>query len=336
MAPSRTSPRHEQNKTKTTMGNKNSNTKLSDNKAKMKLVVISDTHDKLIDSLPEGDVLIHCGDYSLYGEYEETKKFFDWFSSQPHKHKIVICGNHELAICPRKEGENLLKIMELIDSYSDVTFLADEAIVIDGVKFYGTPWCGGERHIMYRWGWYIESDEERAEIFKSIPDDTDVLISHSPPYDILDKYDGRTLGCPALLERIKQVKPIINVFGHIHSANGYLEQDGVHFFNCSNLSEGYQIEYPCRIIEIEDGVVKSTSTVPVKELKEPPYVTFHGEKYPPIPEKIELPPSVFKPNHDDNKTDDCIYCHVKINEKNEAMTTMRGTMCKRCFWQVFD
>lgn len=63
----------------------------------MKLVIISDTHDKLLEEVPDGDVLIHCGDYSVFGEYEEKKNFFDWFSSQKHECKIVIPGNHEVA-----------------------------------------------------------------------------------------------------------------------------------------------------------------------------------------------------------------------------------------------
>lgn len=234
----------------------------------MKLVIISDTHDKLIKELPDGDVLIHCGDYSLYGEYEETKKFFDWFNSQPHKHKIIIPGNHEVAICSIKrkyavEHEEYDKIMKLINSYKDINFLIDKEVVIDGVKFYGSPWCGGDYVVMYRWGFYVQFEEMRKALFDKIPDDTDVLITHTPPYDILDKYDGKVLGCTALLERVNEFKPLVHCFGHIHSGNGFKHIDGVNYFNCANLGEGYELEFPCRVIEIEDGKIVSNSTVPV-------------------------------------------------------------------------
>lgn len=217
----------------------------------MKLVVLSDTHGQCVDNVPDGDVLIHCGDYSLYGEYIETKEFFDWFSSFSHKHKIVIPGNHEVAICPLHQRASLKKVAELILSYKDkVKFLVDEKLVIDGIKFYGTPWCPGERWIMARWGFYLEKDEDRKKMFDKIPDDTDVLISHSPPYDILDKYNGRTLGCPMLLERVRQVNPRVHVFGHIHGSNGHVKIGDTDFYNCSNLSESYKITFPCRVIEL--------------------------------------------------------------------------------------
>ena len=318
----------------------------------MKIVIISDTHDKLIKELPDGDILVHCGDYSLFGEYDETKTFFDWFSEFPHKHKIVIPGNHEVGICPRRHqyrysNPNFDKTMALIKSYTSINFLIDEELIIEGVKFYGTPWCGGERHIMYRWGFYMSRDEQRAEVFKKIPDDTDILISHTPPYDILDKYDGRTLGCPALLERIKQVKPLVSCFGHIHSANGYIEKDGTHFFNCSSLGENYKIQYPCRVIEVQDKKLISNNTVKVYDSKHMTIkekmegivaglVNFRGQEYPPVPKKIDLPPSVWKPNPKDNETEDCIYCKVKLTKENYAFTTDRGSMCMRCHWQIFD
>jgi Icc-related predicted phosphoesterase len=231
----------------------------------MKLVIISDTHDKFIKELPAGDVLIHCGDYSLYGEYNETKKFFDWIDSQPHKHKIVIPGNHEVAICPLKKefSPDYDKIMELIKSYKNVNFLIDKEVIIDGIKFYGTPWCGGDFHVMHRWGFWARTSNQRTKYFSKIPDDTDVLITHTPPYKILDKYQGKILGSAELLKRVKEVKPFIHCFGHIHSANGYTNLHGINFFNCATLGEGYEIQFPCRVIDIADRVIRSIESVPV-------------------------------------------------------------------------
>lgn len=234
-------------------------------KINMKLVVISDTHGKLIHRLPLGDVLIHCGDYSSFGTFEETKRFFDWFSSFPHKIKIVVPGNHEVEICPRKNGVNVDKILSLIRSYDGIHFLIDKEVVIDGVKFFGTPWCNGDPFIMHRWGFFIGGDRERKEKFEAIPDDVDVLISHIPPWLILDDCDRRHLGCFELRRRVKQTKPLVHCFGHIHDANGHLEEDGIHFFNCSNLDEDYNLSNSCRIIEIEEGELFSHSTSEIRE-----------------------------------------------------------------------
>ena len=67
----------------------------------MRLVLISDTHgdhDHL--TVPDGDVLIHAGDMTENGEVSEVRDFNRWLGTLPHKHKLVIAGNHAfLYIC---------------------------------------------------------------------------------------------------------------------------------------------------------------------------------------------------------------------------------------------
>jgi hypothetical protein len=65
-------------------------------------VIISDTHSKHdeISSLPAGDVLIHCGDFTRKGYLSEIQAFAAWLAKQPHPHKLVIAGNHELTLDP--------------------------------------------------------------------------------------------------------------------------------------------------------------------------------------------------------------------------------------------
>jgi hypothetical protein len=189
---------------------------------------------------------------------------------------------------------------------------------------------------MCDWGFYLFKNKDRKEKFDAIPSDTDVLITHSPPHGILDKFMDRQLGCDVLLDRVKQVKPKIHLFGHIHGANGHIEKDGINFFNCSNLSEGYQISFPCRVIEydIANRCVKTTYTVPVEEFVEEEKVEqvekWPGGPYPPLPEKIVLPPEAH------GSTPNCVYCKVLITPENKAFTTMVGTMCIRCHWEIFD
>jgi len=67
--------------------------------ASMRVVIISDTHShhKKLRELPQGDMLIHAGDFtaSRPPRPEEYTQFMDWFVSQPHKHKVLISGNRD-------------------------------------------------------------------------------------------------------------------------------------------------------------------------------------------------------------------------------------------------
>jgi Icc-related predicted phosphoesterase len=280
----------------------------------MRLVIISDTHGSLINDLPDGDVLIHCGDFSSFGKLDETKKFFSWFSKQQHRHKIAIPGNHEVGICPVRNPKGREDIMQLIKSYENVNFLVDKELVIDGVKFYGTPWCGGDPYIMYRWGFYICSNEQRKYMFNKIPSDTDVLISHSPPHGILDFYRGH-LGCKQLLDKVMEVKPKVHLFGHIHGGNGHVEYNGINFFNCSNLTESYKLDYPVRIIELDNSTVTDTSTKKVSQETE-------------TDEVLVINKGLFVGN--------CVYCNNKVFSEETHLTTNGGTMCEQCHFKHFD
>jgi 3',5'-cyclic AMP phosphodiesterase CpdA len=65
-----------------------------------RIVCISDTHamtSHIRKKLPDGDILIHAGDFTRCGHLAEVREFNEWLNSQPHKHKIVIAGNHELS-----------------------------------------------------------------------------------------------------------------------------------------------------------------------------------------------------------------------------------------------
>lgn len=214
----------------------------------MKLVVISDTHGLPIwDDLPLGDVLIHCGDFSNVGGYEEVKSFMEWMVTQPHPHKLIVPGNHEVSMCPLKHGNN--KVINLVKSYfPKVKCLVDQEVLIGGLKFYGTPWCGGDKRIMSRWGFYMEHDTDRRAAFANIPHDTDVLITHTPPFGILD--DG--LGCVELANVVREVvRPKVHVFGHIHERNGHVNMGRVNYYNCSNMGHSHTaLGYPPRVIDI--------------------------------------------------------------------------------------
>ncbi len=61
---------------------------------KIKIVCISDTHNYKPE-LPNGDLLLHGGDLTENGTFRELQAQLDWLKNLPHKHKLVIGGNHD-------------------------------------------------------------------------------------------------------------------------------------------------------------------------------------------------------------------------------------------------
>jgi Icc-related predicted phosphoesterase len=211
----------------------------------MKLCIISDTHmkHKFVNLKNyEADVLVHCGDMTGNGGSGAMTQFFKWFGSHDQfKHKICIAGNHDWIF----EKTNLLGRKLVPDN---VVYLEDEEVVIDGVKFYGSP----VQKIFCNWA-FNRHESKLAQHWEAIPDDTDVLITHSPPYSILDlvPYQGECHGSPSLYkEVVERIKPKIHCFGHIHEGYGMKEIDGIMFINASNLDGSYLAVNDPVIIEI--------------------------------------------------------------------------------------
>lgn len=194
----------------------------------MRLIFISDTHGEIPD-VPDGDVLIHCGDATMMGRRKEVENFNDWLGTLPHKNKLFIPGNHDFLF-----EENW---KEAKDIMTNAICLKDEGLNINGIKFWGTPWCS-------RFGdWaFMHSEEGLKNEFSKIPEDTDILITHGPPNGILDKVvrGGWHVGSRALIEAIKRVKPEIVSFGHIHEGYGIIEQDGIKYINASICDVNYE------------------------------------------------------------------------------------------------
>jgi Icc-related predicted phosphoesterase len=236
----------------------------------MKIVAISDTHTshaKFV--IPECDVLIHSGDFSWTGEASEVSDFLAWFEQQPATHKLVIAGNHELAFDERQSRFDLAAKNILARRYehnNSVIYLEDEAYVVDGVKFYGTPWttafCG--------WAFNGYSDAEAphhrgavvlSDVYSKIPEDTNVIICHGPPYDLVDRSsDGRRCGSVEM-RNIMEELPLLRLYlcGHIHEARGSQVACGnVNVCNVSSLGLDYEPAGPPVIIDLdENGFIDS-------------------------------------------------------------------------------
>lgn len=199
----------------------------------MQLTIISDTHGKhSFLKLGRGDVLIHCGDFSSYGDLDEVADFAEFIGKQNFKHKIVIAGNHDWSFEDdrREQAEGLLLEQGII-------YLNGSGIELEGMHFWGSPIQPEFCH----WAFNLPRGAALAEHWLTIPTNTDVLITHTPPYGILDTcYDGRNVGCEDLLEAVKQIQPKVHAFGHIHESHGTQKIDNTLFVNASSLDEKYR------------------------------------------------------------------------------------------------
>lgn len=172
----------------------------------MRIVCISDTHGKhRTMTIPDGDVLVHAGDLTPRGHEKDIKDVNDWLGTLPHKHKIMIAGNHDFEF-----EKNPINARSWI---TNAHYLCDESLIIDGVKFYGSPW----QPRYFDWAFNVDRGEPLKVIWDKIPMDTDVLITHGPPHGILDMtFEKIMAGCEELLLAVQRIKPKIHIFGHIH------------------------------------------------------------------------------------------------------------------------
>lgn len=201
----------------------------------LKVHHISDTHGHhdMLEIPDDVDVLVHSGDHSNYRDIArnsvEVMNSIKWLSKQKAKHKIAIAGNHDTSI----EAGMFKK--DIFEEHG-ITYLENEEVIIDGIKFYGSPATPifGDLAFMY--------DEDILQAtWNMIPPDTDVLITHGPPKGILDTVDQRGYeehpGCPNLLKRIEEIKPKYHMFGHIHN-NGNIINAAVLFKKHTAFSNG--------------------------------------------------------------------------------------------------
>lgn len=207
----------------------------------MKIVCISDTHNHYPD-LPMGDILIHAGDVSTEGTIEEIQAFFRWFRYQPHPNKILIGGNHDAT----------LEAIPILFDMTGITYLHDDWTMVDDVVIAGSPVSRPYGKIFTA---FTKSGQELDRHWGALDGSIDILITHGPPYGILDRAweKGQQLGDEALFVAVNRIKPQLHIFGHIHGGYGMIEMNGTTFINASHCNEAYRgvnppivVEYPTR------------------------------------------------------------------------------------------
>lgn len=243
---------------------------------KLRFVCMADTHSlhpHLKMAVPDGDVFIHAGDFTRCGAVQEVREFNTWLGKLPHKHKIVIAGNHELTFDPAlrgleselstamggrcgaahigtsplhapsqgKDQENSPGKGENVKSeLTNCTYLEDSSVLIEGIKIYGTPW----QPEFSGWAFNLPRGKECLQRWQQVPTDTDILITHTPPLGFGDLCStGVRAGCVELLHSVqRRIKPKYHVYGHIHEGYGVRSDGKVLFINASTCDTNY---LPC-------------------------------------------------------------------------------------------
>lgn len=226
----------------------------------IRIVHISDTHmrhEEYLPLLPEGDILVHSGDFSAFS----SRRYFgnktrdrqkvcedvnNFFSNAKFKHKIFVAGNHELSYT-----ENDKEYVE--NALDSVVYLQDKGTTIEGISIYGSPWTS-KRWTSYARG-FVKPVGQLGKYWDRIPMDTDILVTHLPPEGVMDlavkkfncccrsgtcevcgdRHPGfEHWGCPELRHTvISRVRPMLHLFGHVHESTGVRTIDGVTFSNAA-------------------------------------------------------------------------------------------------------
>ncbi len=234
---------------------------------KTRVCIISDTHNLHRElQLPAADFLIHCGDFSYRGTDPEVLDFLLWMEEQTSKYRLVFggFGNHELG--PYECMEDFHELRRLYAPNVKWLYLNSFTDKISGLKLFGFPFI---TPINGRWA-FERNSPEMKELAKRIPNDTDILVCHGPPFRILDGFYRKysiidpsreegfrieeayhEVGSKELLERIQIVRPKLVCFGHVHEHGSETEeQDGIIYVNAAILDEHYEIAHEPMIVEI--------------------------------------------------------------------------------------
>lgn len=188
----------------------------------MRIVAVADTHTFEADlgPLPDGDVFVHAGDLVRRGTLGELAPVARWIAGLPHRHKIVVAGNHDWCFArERREACALLP---------GVIYLEDEGCVIEGVRFWGSPW----QPAFNDWAFNLPRGAPLAEKWACIPERLDVLVTHGPPAGFGDRAGmSERAGCDDLVAAVRRTRPALHLFGHIHQDGGLWREGETCFAN---------------------------------------------------------------------------------------------------------
>ncbi|KAM0322170.1 hypothetical protein ACHAQA_009659 [Verticillium albo-atrum] len=196
---------------------------LKEHEPRVRIVCISDTHTLVPSAVPDGDILIHAGDLTNDGTVADLQTQIDWIAALPHPHKIAIAGNHDTYLDPSTRASlPIAQRAEGLLDWKTIHYLQHSALTLTlpsgrQLNFYGAPQipaCGPYETFAFQ---HARGEDTWTG---TVPDDTDVLITHAPPKYHRDLPVPTGLGCGFLLAEVRRVKPVCHIFGHVHWGAG--------------------------------------------------------------------------------------------------------------------
>lgn len=193
----------------------------------MDIVCISDTHDQhQVLDIPRCDLLVHAGDMTS-GKDSQVLDFLDWFAQQPAQYKVFTHGNHDWRAFEKHRREYADMARARGCWYVDGWTLVLPKL--DGIRIHGSA-----------------LDRVRADK-GYVLDHCDILVTHEPPYGILDKIENPRIGEDAnghigshrLLRQVEKYQPKLHIMGHIHEGYGIYQSSPSHtkFINAALCNE---------------------------------------------------------------------------------------------------
>lgn len=202
----------------------------------MKIVAMSDLHG-ILPEVPECDLLLLGGDLcplkNHQVEYQAdwlNTTFRTWLEQVPARKIVGVAGNHDF-VFERAGG--------LVPDDLPWTYLQDSGTNWEGLRIWGSPW----QPKLVGWAFGLE-EEELAARWELIPEGTDIVVLHGPPYgfgDGIPEEEGvRRVGSPSLQQRLERLQARLVIFGHIHEGRGEWHQGRTRLANVTILDESYQ------------------------------------------------------------------------------------------------
>eukprot|EP00928_Gymnodinium_smaydae_P058525 TRINITY_DN41727_c0_g1_i1.p1 TRINITY_DN41727_c0_g1~~TRINITY_DN41727_c0_g1_i1.p1 ORF type:complete len:326 (-),score=17.80 TRINITY_DN41727_c0_g1_i1:284-1261(-) len=218
----------------------------------IRFVAISDTHSQhdCLPVLPEGDVLLHLGDFSNSGTLDECRSFCEYVRGQSFRHRLLVPGNHDLT-CDRewyKENwqhwhdtyQDPAEVAAMLESAGVVVFDTAGSLEICGIRLFASPLQPRQPKTRTQMAFGRTRGAELKVAWAGVPSGADIVATHTPPAGILDAsvHNGdKSIGCEELKKAVFRSQPLVHIFGHVHAGYGVYKTKRTSFINASSARE---------------------------------------------------------------------------------------------------
>lgn len=200
----------------------------------MTVAAVADLHGLVLPAVPPCDLLLVAGDIGPRDWI--AGPFADWLEKLDCE-VVGIAGNHDWTAL---HEPGLMRSLSW-------RYLQDETVRIGDHVVHGSPWTTP----FMNWAFMLP-EEQVAEKWALIPDDTTILMTHGPPRGTLDLTErGAHAGSVSLRDRVEVLDHLaLHVFGHVHERRGQETHAGCVFANVSLVDARYR-PYPLDVPTFE-------------------------------------------------------------------------------------